>query len=79
MYELCRHLLASGRRCTQPAVHEARYCRHHGVVKRTIADSILPPGTASVRHPANAGGPAVREGMAAILGAPSRAPTGACS
>ena len=40
-----------------------------------IAESILPPGTAYVRHPANAGGPAFREGMAAILGAPSRAPT----
>jgi hypothetical protein len=40
-----------------------------------IAESILPPGTAYVRHPANAGGPAFRDGMAAILGAPSRAPT----
>lgn len=35
-----------------------------------IAESILPPGTAYVRHPANAGGPAFREGMRAILGAP---------
>jgi uracil-DNA glycosylase len=33
-----------------------------------IAESILPPGTAYVRHPANAGGPAFREGMRAILG-----------
>ncbi len=40
-----------------------------------IAESILPPGTAYVRHPANAGGPAFREGMRAILAAPSRAPT----
>jgi Uracil DNA glycosylase superfamily len=32
-----------------------------------IAESILPPGTAYVRHPANAGGPAFREGMHAIL------------
>lgn len=35
-----------------------------------IAESVLPPGTAYVRHPANAGGPAFREGMRAILGAP---------
>jgi hypothetical protein len=40
-----------------------------------IAESILPPGTAYVRHPANAGGPAFREGMRAILAEPSRAPT----
>jgi hypothetical protein len=33
-----------------------------------VAESILPPGTAYVRHPANAGGPAFREGMRAILG-----------
>jgi Uracil DNA glycosylase superfamily len=33
-----------------------------------VAESILPPGTAYVRHPANAGGPAFREGMGAILG-----------
>jgi len=42
MYDLCRHLLASGRRCTQPAVSGTSYCRHHRVVKRTIADSVLP-------------------------------------
>lgn len=35
-----------------------------------IAESVLPPGTAYVRHPANAGGPAFREGMRSILGAP---------
>ena len=35
-----------------------------------IAESVLPPGTAYVRHPANAGGPAFRAGMRAILGAP---------
>jgi hypothetical protein len=35
-----------------------------------IAESVLPPGTMYVRHPANAGGPAFREGMRAILGAP---------
>jgi uracil-DNA glycosylase len=35
-----------------------------------IAESVLPPGTVYVRHPANAGGPAFREGMRAILGAP---------
>ena len=40
-----------------------------------VAESILPPGTTYVRHPANAGGPAFREGMRAILAAPSRAPT----
>jgi Uracil DNA glycosylase superfamily len=40
-----------------------------------IAESILPAGTAYVRHPANAGGPAFREGIRAILAAPSRAPT----
>jgi len=40
-----------------------------------IAESVLPPGTAYVRHPANAGGPAFREGMRAILAAPSRAPS----
>lgn len=34
-----------------------------------VAESILPPGTAYVRHPANAGGPAFRAGMRAILGA----------
>lgn len=34
-----------------------------------VAESILPPGTAYVRHPANAGGPAFREGMRSILGA----------
>jgi hypothetical protein len=34
-----------------------------------IAESVLPPGTAYVRHPANAGGPAFREGMRLILGA----------
>lgn len=34
-----------------------------------IAESVLPPGTAYVRHPANAGGPAFREGMRSILGA----------
>jgi uracil-DNA glycosylase len=39
-----------------------------------IAESVLPPGTTYVRHPANAGGPAFREGMRAILAAPSRAP-----
>jgi hypothetical protein len=33
-----------------------------------IAESVLPPGTAYVRHPANAGGPAFREGMRVILG-----------
>ena len=33
-----------------------------------IAESVLPSGTAYVRHPANAGGPAFREGMRAILG-----------
>jgi hypothetical protein len=43
MYELCQHLLASGRRCTQPAVAPTPYCRHHGIVKRTVASSILPP------------------------------------
>jgi hypothetical protein len=43
MYELCRYLLASGRRCTQPAVTGGPYCRHHGVVRRTVASSILPP------------------------------------
>ena len=35
-----------------------------------VAESILPPGTTYVRHPANAGGPAFREGMRSILGAP---------
>ena len=35
-----------------------------------VAESILPSGTAYVRHPANAGGPAFREGMRSILGAP---------
>src|SRR4051812_18479211 len=35
-----------------------------------IAESVLPTGTAYVRHPANAGGPAFREGMRAILAAP---------
>jgi len=35
-----------------------------------IAESVLPAGTAYVRHPANAGGPAFREGMRAILAAP---------
>jgi hypothetical protein len=35
-----------------------------------IAEAALPPGTTYVRHPANAGGPAFREGMRAILGAP---------
>lgn len=40
-----------------------------------IAESVLPPGTVYVRHPANAGGPAFREGMRAILAGPSRAPT----
>ena len=39
-----------------------------------IAESILPPGTAYVRHPANAGGPAFREGM---TGYPRRAVTSA--
>ncbi|HET7170221.1 MAG TPA: uracil-DNA glycosylase [Gaiellales bacterium] len=39
-----------------------------------IAESVLPVGTAYVRHPANAGGPAFREGMRAILAAPPRAP-----
>lgn len=34
-----------------------------------IAESVVPPGTAYVRHPANAGGPAFREGMRSILGA----------
>ena len=43
MYELCRYLLASGRRCTQPAVTGGPYCRHHGVVRRTVASSIVPP------------------------------------
>ena len=43
MYQLCRYLLASGRRCTQPAVTGGPYCRHHGVVKRTVASSIVPP------------------------------------
>jgi hypothetical protein len=40
-----------------------------------IAESVLPYGTAYVRHPANAGGPAFREGMRSILAGPSRAPT----
>jgi hypothetical protein len=40
-----------------------------------VAESILPAGTAYVRHPANAGGPAFREGMRAILGGRSQAPT----
>jgi len=40
-----------------------------------IAEATLPPGTTYVRHPANAGGPAFREGMRAILGAPSQPPT----
>jgi len=35
-----------------------------------IAESVLPAGTAYVRHPANAGGPAFREGMRAIFAAP---------
>ena len=35
-----------------------------------IAESVLPAGTAYVRHPANAGGPAFREGMRAIVAAP---------
>jgi hypothetical protein len=35
-----------------------------------IAESVLPPGTTYVRHPANAGGPAFREGMRLILGEP---------
>jgi len=39
-----------------------------------IAESVLPPETVYVRHPANAGGPAFREGMRAILAGPSRAP-----
>jgi hypothetical protein len=40
-----------------------------------IAESVLPAGTAYVRHPANAGGPEFREGMRAILAGPLRAPT----
>lgn len=35
-----------------------------------IAESVLPAGTVYVRHPANAGGPAFREGIRAILAAP---------
>ena len=35
-----------------------------------IAESVVPAGTAYVRHPANAGGPAFREGMRAILAGP---------
>jgi uracil-DNA glycosylase len=35
-----------------------------------VAESVLPAGTTYVRHPANAGGPAFREGMRAILAAP---------
>lgn len=41
---------------------------HTVVAVGRVAESILPPGTAYVRHPANAGGPAFREGMRAILG-----------
>jgi uracil-DNA glycosylase len=40
-----------------------------------IAEAVLPSGTTYVRHPANAGGPAFREGMRAILAAPSQAST----
>lgn len=40
-----------------------------------IAESVLPAGTAYVRHPANAGGPAFREGMRAILAGLLRVPT----
>ena len=34
MTPLCRHLLAAGHPCSQPAVNGSHYCRHHGLVKR---------------------------------------------
>jgi len=34
MTPLCRHILAAGRACPQPAVNGSRYCRHHGEVKK---------------------------------------------
>lgn len=36
MIQICRHILARGMRCEQPAVKGSMLCRHHSVVKAAV-------------------------------------------
>lgn len=51
MTSLCRHILPAGRRCTQPAVNNSLYCRHHQVVKVTLAKVAPKPDPYKFHHP----------------------------
>jgi hypothetical protein len=51
MIQLCRHILPSGVLCTQAAVKETLYCRHHSAVKQTVAASKLPPKLYGIHVP----------------------------
>lgn len=51
MYQLCRHILPAGRRCTQPAVGGTVYCRHHQIIQRTKQASVLPARFAHLHRP----------------------------
>ncbi|MFZ0663218.1 MAG: hypothetical protein WAM66_11040 [Acidobacteriaceae bacterium] len=43
MAHLCRHVLPAGNRCTQPALHDKLYCRHHQFARQTLAANPPPP------------------------------------
>lgn len=36
MIEICEHVLHGGRKCPQPAVRGAVFCRHHGGVVKAM-------------------------------------------
>lgn len=61
MKNRCRHILESGRRCAQPAVHNSVYCRHHQTVKLSFAQPavraaqaplplVFPGDSAAIEH-----------------------------
>ena len=37
MIQLCRYILQGGNQCQQAAINGENYCRHHLVVRRTVA------------------------------------------
>jgi hypothetical protein len=42
MIPLCRHILTSGLVCSQAAIHGTLFCRHHQIVKTTLAEGQRP-------------------------------------
>jgi hypothetical protein len=51
MSQLCRHILPAGHRCTQPAVNSTLYCRHHQVIKLTLAKVAPTPDPYGIHTP----------------------------